>query len=506
MTQPRANATSNATWLAALLAILIGLAASLNALGFHTVTGLLFNTDMLLPVDLLHDVTLGVDVARQFQLPRVPSFFPDLAVMALLRPIWVGWHAPLLAYALLSAAALIVMTARLAARLGGPSWAMCLMVTAALFALLLLPGADWLGLPTPAIFALMPVIHSGSTLLVFAAVLLVLPARRSVRPVLLAALAGLIFLASLSDKLFDVAFVLPCLAALAAVNLVRLRARQPISRPDLAIGMVLVVSVVAGLGAERWLFRVWLVRQPDIPLSLRDLQNWRWDYAARPELWLVAFCLIAGAVLLWRLRHRLEPFLLWLVAASTACLMAFFMLFYVDHDSLRYVQVLFWWLIVLATVQLGRIGARALLVACGGVAGLLVVALLLTPERVLSPPVLRWRDPAASCLQELAAQGRIHQGLAEIWTARGLEISTDWQVPVAQLANTGAVYVWGNNRLFYAQDHRNPTLPARFDFVVMRDMRPQAVRARFGPPGEIVACGPDQVWLYPAGLTLQSAG
>lgn len=506
MTQTNAPASSHANQLAALLAVVIVGLASVNALGFRTVTGLLFNTDMLLPVDLLHDVTLGLDVAQHFQLPRVPSLFPDLAVMGLLQQICDGWRAADFAYAILSQASLVLVTAAVAARLGRLPLAQCAVISAALSALLLALGANGLGLLTPAIFALMPMIHSGSTVLVFAAILLVLPARQAVRPGLLVALGVLCFAASLSDKLFDVAFLLPSISALAAVNMQALLCNQRPARADLALAGVLVASGALSLVVDRWLFHAVLLRQPDIPLGLRDLENWQLSYAARPELWIAGLGLVGGACLLWRMRRLLEPFILWLVLATAACLMAFFLVFYVDRDSLRYLQTMFWWLIVLATMSLGQWPVGRLLASGTAIAALLAVSLLLNPARALSPPVLAWRDPQAACLVQLARAGRIHQGAGEVWTARGLEISTDWQVPVVQVANTGAPYIWGNNQLFYTQDHRNPAQSARFDFIFMRGMKPDAVRARFGPPGEIIACGPDQVWVYPSGLTLQSSG
>ncbi len=62
-----------------------------------------------------------------------------------------------------------------------------------------------------------------------------------------------------------------------------------------------------------------------------------------------------------------------------------------------------------------------------------------------------------------------------------------------QVSAGGQFYYWGNDK------ERARGNAGRYNFIVMRDLDPAKIRARYGVPRKVLQCPTIIVWLYPHG-------
>ena len=476
-----------------------GAAAALFAVGFETaapVGDLFFNSDILLPPALFHDLFRSPLDTLFFELPRVPSLFPDLLATLLLSLVLPNWRVVALCYGALSFAALVLlcgaMTARFAARPFGRSAAVFLSLAAV--ALLGDLAADrardaW-------VFALFAVNHSGSLLCTFGGLLTVRrllagPGRAGTCVLLLA----LVALATLSDRLFIATFAVPAVTGALAFGTGAPRWRQ-----GLAVAAVVVLGCAAGFAADHLMFGSGiLLRQPDLPIDF--LLQWSLLPALvrEPSLYLeLAFVLVTAAVpARWAWRSAEGRFWWAASAMGSAALLGALPLIYSDWSAMRYMQPIWWWPLVALSAALVRAAPRRAPLGTALAAGLATIAFARVRGDLFDVPrVLRWQHPVVACLRPLQAAGTIHEGIAAYWVARAAEASSDWTMPMIQVWGNGRPHPWGNNHRRYTADPDGS--PPRFDYIVIDQLEPDTIRAHFGPPAQRIPCGGTEIWLYPS--------
>ena len=451
---------------------------------------LLFNSDLLLPAALMHNLLHDPGSVAWFQFPRVPSLVPDLLLYLPLSALLPDWRLVLPAYAAVQCALLVWLGGAAVAEFAGSSAAVATvsvlgLATAGMAAALLLdPGG---ALP----MILMPVIHSGPTLLVaLAGLLLVRRALSGTVPGWVVAAIGAV--GTLSDRLFLAAFLAPVLLVWVAgrrdppdpawpAPVLRRMARQA----AIGCGIGIVVDFV--------LFHTVLFRQGIAVPRPRQIGLIPTMLTDPHLLGTAALVLGAAAVpLLWR--SRAPGFLFWwasATAASAACLVLT-PLAYVDTSAVRYAQPTWWWAVLVCAAGLVRAGRR------GGGAALAMGAVGVAAVLHRAPPswdtIARWHDPLADCLGDAADKGLLHAGLAGYWTARVLVASSDWRLTVEQIRPGGVRYVWGNNP--WAATHVPGGGTPRYDYLVLQGLDPDRAERRFGVPDGRLQCPNSAVWRW----------
>lgn len=106
-------------------------------------------------------------------------------------------------------------------------------------------------------------------------------------------------------------------------------------------------------------------------------------------------------------------------------------------------------------------------------------------KRLQAPP------PLEACL---AREGRF-EGLGDYWTAKLLMLMTERRVHIVQVTRGGNLFRWDYNGRWFTEraDSRAAVRP---DFIVMRNLDPNALRTRFGAPARVVDCDGTEIWLY----------
>jgi hypothetical protein len=319
------------------------------------------------------------------------------------------------------------------------------------------------------------------------------------------ALGTITFLGATSDALFMVTFVAPALAALGMECALRSTSRPTGFRLIAAI----VPSAVSGYLGAPWVFPVPTERSAftrfdpeNIPNCLFDVWkhlSLRWHTGLTIQVAIDLLVLVGGFALFWRFPSRLRriapqnvlalTYTLFLVAANWAALLVS------NNFSPRYVYFPLIWPPILAAAFISHLVPRwiwpgrllALSVA------LYAVFLGLHPLPVSPEYVDALRR--ASDLRALAARENLKAGFAEYWRAAITTYISGGTVCLRPMAGT-SFYHWVSN-LQWIQGYGPGSPPPRFRYIVTSQLDPVALRARFGPPDEIVETSlHEPVWIY----------
>lgn len=479
--------------------IVLGAAAvAAGMVSVPTVLDLLVaNADTLLPAAYAENLLHHSATLATFQLPRVPSILPDLALYGGLFAVVPNWRWAAFAYAILSYVGLVLAGGAVVGQMAGVGWrrgaAGLLAVSAA--GLLLQVGT---GAAVGALFyVFVPVVHSGSFILSLAALLMV--RRGLTRPSAgwAAATAVVTALGMLSDKLFFGSFLVPMGAGAIAWAVLRGGSAVPV------LLRVLPAAFGCGIGdgLGTVLFTRWLLREPDMPIEPHVQLALLGAMAQDHYVWLAVGAAGTVVALPW-LWARREPGLAFWWAAGSVTVIGFLgllPLLYADVYATRYVQPVWWWGVMVLTAGLLRLAPRWAIPAAGALAAL-GAAILVPGGHDLAHPgaVLAAGSPVAACLAPLEAQGLIHAGIAHYWDARRIEAMSGWQLQVEPVINGGRIFVWGNNLSDYLHDRSDPAKPPLFDFIIMDRLVAADVRGRFGTPDRVIPCPGTDVWVYAA--------
>lgn len=431
---------------------------------------------------------------HSFQLPRTTSIFPDLLVHGILQWATGSWRLASVVYGWMQLAALIAAAALIIRQITGAPLVLGAAVFAALVAIFF--AVD----PIPAegnITRLRIVIeivaHGGAFLLTLfgAALTCRILTREKVRADswLLFALSAVAYF---SDQLVMFEFGLPVFVALVFVN------RQIDWR---GAALRIVLPIASGFAAAHLLLSFINTQHMSLYHHLSGFAHLARDSSVGVViLWYLPAVVFFLPLLPERIRARILPDYArvparfhWCLGASASVitLVVTVYLAYSDNGGFRYFYSLAWWPIILAAALITYPLSR--LRYSGAFVSGMTLLFLLPQIPHTSPAVLRWTSPIADCLIAHRNEYGLNAGLATYWEARKTEASTNWTLLMEQTARDGSFYYWGNNRKRYQANAEN------FNFLVVKDLDPQLIKARFGSPEKTLQCQGSAIWIYPPG-------
>jgi len=476
-----------------------------------TVIDRVFNSDILLPTSLIWNLWHGPDVWR-FQLPRIPSIFPDLVAYATLDAVLGDFRATIFGYSVFQCIAFAGAAGVVARQVTGAP-----LVHAAAVLLVLIEAVILIDLRSPPILAhfeiFTPVEHFGAFLMSLVAVALAISLLECWRRSLAALLTIACFVAFLSNRIFMFDFVLPFGVAL----LVLLRSGRVDRTRATALAWRTAIGVVAAAGAD-----LLLTRQPNLTVD----QPWShvMNFIAETPGYLHAVQLSAVASVgvpclvfacfpfmnsSWSAapgaaRNRADgsaAFLWSFAAAAIVGTVALGAALYVSAFSYRYLTAaLFWPLIFVAIVALRRGGRIVIGIAWCALLALGAAFAVEARERNFVPGTATWRDALATCLLEQRDRLGLKAGLAQYWLARPATVGTGWTMQIDPIVSEGIPFTWGNNPRSYLKSNQNPARPPDYNFIVADNLDAAKLLQKFGAPARTAPCGPYTLWLYAESL------
>lgn len=486
---PPARALSALTVAAIVTASLALLLAAFSRTPF---TLQFIETDKLLAADWTRHVFVDGYAWQGFQLPRIPSLFPDLAIVVPTQLITGSFRVALFVYAALSMGALLALTGLLVDRMTGVGVVRCatwawLIVLAILVAETIYSGVG------RHFSVLQPLAHGGAFLTSLAALLLAMSMAERRRWWAMPLLLSLCAVTVLSNRIFVFYFVAPIAVAVV------------LTRTAHAASARIIVSVVIGT-LIGWLSAGLLNTQPSLPLAFSDVvgRSARF-FHDMPRSVLVgtmapAVVLLGAAWLARRFAPQPREAAQWrlIVVFATAAMLGSIGLvagfLYEDVGSYRYLAPLIWWPVILGVALVARCCGdwpveRAAVAVCAITAALPFWTGVATPGSLW-----RWRHAAVPCLM---GEG-LRDGLAGYWQARPIKASSEWQLQVDPITPQGDRYLWGNDPADYTRSNFDPAAAPNYRFVVMDDLDAAAIARRMGQPERTLQCGPSTVWIFPA--------
>jgi hypothetical protein len=464
--------------------------------------GSFIDADKLLPADWTRHVFHDGYPWAEFQLPRVPSLFPDLLIFSPVQIVTGSWRAAMFCLAVVLLVGAIggasVIAHRLASTPVGVSVAVCWIIVVPLL-LLEFAYSGW----GRHFMILQPVSHGGSFVVSLGLAPVADALRRRFRSWLAALLFILCSLAVLSDKLFIFSFCIPCAIALWVARVESADRRA-------------ILALVAVASAVGWAGSALIHRQPDFPLRWGTIfpRIGLFIDEISPSIalgTLLPVVLLAASVVLLRRQaidesRRDTALFYWTFAMvailGTIALTATFL--YEDRAAYRYLAAPIWWPTIFlaagAAVVLRR-HARVIVAASCTVTVVAAVFLALSGAAPANS-LWTWQHPLARCL--LAQPGRepLREGLAEYWSARPIEASSEWALQVDPLHFAGDVSYWGNDLASYARSHADRSRPPDYRFIVMQNLDRAAIAARYGSPDHELVCDAGTIWVYAHPLTV----
>jgi hypothetical protein len=472
------------------------------------------NSDSLLAVSFIWDTFNHEHALVGFQLPRIPSIFPDLVMQAAAVAISPSYRWSVFAYGWMQLVLFVLTAAWVAALIGAGSYSRAVSISAILIATVIMADSSVPGGTGTTFYYFLSCTHFGpflASLLASAVAFKLLQDDTPAWAILLFALATL---ALLSNRLLLAAFAVPvCLAALLVAGWTRKAAR-------------VVVTIAASVVAAH-LLDSQINRQPNLAMDWRQsatrLQLFLTETVALvyDHLWVVAACVfvplaIFGAYLLSLARNRraflgreVWPegemakayFCLTAAGAMAAVFSAVALLAYADRGSHRYIAPVLAWPIIFA---IAAVASTSLSRKAAYVVGIVVIVLCagdsLRRGSSITPGTVSWRSPVAVCILANKDRFKLEAGIAEYWLSRPVMFDSGWTLQVNQARNDGVPYIWGNNPYWYTVRFDGRNGRPEYNFVVMERMDPGRVMSRFGEPSARIRCAAGQeIWVYSDG-------
>lgn len=471
------------------------------------------NADSLLAVSFIWDLRQHDHALFGFQLPRIPSIFPDLTIQAAALAVSPTFLWSLFVYAWAQIVLFVLAAGCIAALLTARPYYQCVAVSAVLIAVVVIADTVLPGRTGITFNYFISCIHFGPFLTSLLASAVAWKLLQDWRHSWAALLFGLATLSILSNRLLLVAFAVP--VALAAVLL------------SGRIGNVYrLVALIAASVLAAHLLDTQINRQPNIAIELSmapaRLQLFLTDSLAfiGGHLWVVTLCVFVPmavfgiyflslvpsirALLRGEARSETEmaKVFFWLQAAAAvaAVVSAVALLAYVDHGSYRYLApVMVWPIVFVIAAVLSNALARRTAYALGvGIIALCAGDMVQRGD--VTPGTVSWQSPVADCILANRERFKLRAGIAEYWISRPTMLGSSWTLQVNQSTGDGHPYIWGNNRYWYIKAFDNPNVVPTYNFVVMDRMDPEGVTRRFGDPTERISCpSGEEIWVYADG-------
>jgi hypothetical protein len=470
---------------------------------------LIIQSDSLLPAALVEHFLRHGYALSGFQLPRVPSFVPDMVVYGVVQTISGDWRVAALVYGILApigislAAGWIINAMTRCGFAVGVQLFLPIMIGSLLF-------ASWrfvdLSPDIALLFIVLPVTHGGPFVLsLFAACCVWAELRHSTITRRLA-IPVVTAIGTQSDLLFVTGFVMPMTVAVVRGIWTRVIAPRR--------GTVLLIGMYIGAAVGWWSTRMMFL-QGLPPMRLSSTPNrvrlFVVESITEPTM-IVALCAtmfvcvvaIRPRILMSRLPAAFRPFAdaysFWWTFGASAALIAIGVTaaLYQDVGSYRYAFPMMWWPPILAASAIAPFasGRRSGLstVALVGIAAF--VACRSSYGGFQKPALLAWRSPLEVCLSDASKTLGLRAGLAEYWKARLVAASSDWRMQVGQVTMRGEAYIWGNDPRSYLQDILKANTRPPYNFIIMDRLDAASILERYGKPDHVLDCPSSSVWVY----------
>jgi hypothetical protein len=400
----------------ALLAILIAIAVSLTLSACFWLKGApgILNADGLLPVAFAHELKVHVATIGQFQLPRIPSLFPDLTVYLVLDRLLPDYRLALFGSSVFQVAAFLISAMLVISRATQRPMMVCALAlcfaTGLAFALNEAIGGPQYYHRMFAIFE-----HFGPVCMSMASLFIVLGLASRESRTQWIVLCGFETLALASNKGYAIIFLGPCVAALALEYW-----RDRLSR---AFVLRFVACALAAAVLSMLALRILTLQPtPKVDHDLTHLSKFATDMVGLFIQEPAHAVLLLGPLLHLALLGRIRPLLLkaqpvrlvWTVAClATIGAFALTGLLYGDFGSLRYLTAAVYWPLVFIALDLALWASmsryRSFMLGA-------VTALCFGGLGFSAVPAARafhgWRSPLADCLLENKEAFGLRDGLA----------------------------------------------------------------------------------------------
>jgi hypothetical protein len=465
----------------------------------------LINSDQLFTAALAWDLLHHADAWSGFQQPHSPAFVPELLIHWIVQALTGNWRVAMAAFVLVLVVWLMAIMTWIVGRIAGPfdnggrtaaTLAVVLIASPVLIiAVLGQSGSNDHGsVLFPWLFFTQPNSHGGTFLLGLTAAAI---ASRSVqRSTAAGPLCVLLIacVASASDQLFLIFFLLPVTAALLGVALVHPPQRRNVACLLAGAWAGAAFGAVCTTGIDRQ-----YMPTPTPASMLEHVSRFLTNLPHHPAV-LIA---IVGLTSALAIGVRRQGPRLWLAgfwplfaAGSAAASVALTMIMYGDVGTFRYMHPLLWWTVILMAAAVaprlgevtGRVRASYLVAVC--IAGGLLLSGPAAGWHV--PRLLTWTSPLATCLRGAG----LRAGLAEYWTARLTSAASDWDLQVDQIESSGNAMIWGNDRLWFIHDIHDVARRPDYRFIVIDGLPEDRITALYGHPDRKMPCASATVWVY----------
>ncbi len=434
------------------------------------------DADLVVPGTFFWDILHRAGAWGAFELPRIPSFFPDLLVFGVGQLATGSWKFGYFFYGLVAFTTLILMAGRIIQSQSEGGLARGCMAFL-LWALPILAVELWPGTPAEAAihtWIFRPISHGGMFVLSLAALGLALGNLNRLRwyllvPLFLASVLGLV-----SDLLILSNFVGPLCVAMGYFSW-----RRSVRPANCAVVAATVAAALAvGLAIDHAMPRqsvshllIWsdipshaaaFLVSPFYPLGVDA------PFAILLGLGLPLSGLVLGCprpLSRDRVIH-VEPATFWWIAGTVGVLGSVLVtaLMYAEVHSYRYAEALLWWPVIMVSSVVNRrvrVGSRFY----PAVPFAAMTASLIALAGFHKPALFAADDPLLSCIQD---QPGLEAGLGGLNYANYLLAESDWSVQMEVLFDPdgGAFHIL-NDPYWYLHDRRDPSRPPPFNFIVM---------------------------------------
>jgi len=487
------------------------------------------SSDNVMPYVMFDDVFhRGIGLGG-FLLPESPFYFPDTALAWLVYALTGGLLPAVTAYAWISSTIFVLLMRALLfrAQIGADlraraAWLVMLGLWLAICLLGVRTGLGWFGQFHAGIF--FPCNHSGALLGLLAGFAIVFGDKAKAGAGSIAALTLLCVCLLLSDRLFEVQFILP------ALGYCGYRYRASRQRWHLHAAIVLLALLV---GAEllRWLFPsdtmrwVAALANADADFQIGGDPTMRIAAAAALARMTAGFAQIAAAdpattlielaaltCATWlpiaallrnsadkELRNRAILATVVLVAVLAPLVASVVLGRHIALHAFRYCQTTIMLLLPLSLLVADRFGRSAASVRAASVFGAIAALLIPTIIDASRSALYAHEHDQETCLRELATTRRMKFGVAEFWHA--LEMTAHFpSTPVTAPLGVDAgprMSMVTNIGWFGALAARPDAMPS-LDFVDEYSYAPELLDQVFGAPAQRVKCPRSTYRLYAA--------
>lgn len=455
------------------------------------------HSDSLVPVAWAYDAIHFPHTLSEFQLPRIPSFVPDLAGFLPIFLLAADFRIALFLYGVLQSGLIFWSSSIIVSNLTQRGFALsaAMVVTTFLIAESIALYEPYF-MPHHTIFRIME--HSGSLVMVLLCTAIF---QRLLKDPTARHWTGLFLFSTLavtSNKIFLLTFVAPiCLATLYLRVARSVSARffwQIVIFMGVAILSGLTLSLlpptqmtppVSGISSRISLFVV--------ELSAYFARVW-WPYVPLFLIPLLSLLFMPKLFPNWLSQPQVKC--VWMIATIGVVLqLAFCAAFFVDVYSMRYLPVAFYWPIIFlagaATKMMPRDALRYMLTLSFLSCTIMGVTVAKAASHWPVP-----HDELAECLLQNRNSWGLRSGLAGYWVARPAVVGSSWKLQIAQIFD-GKYYHWGDNLYWLRHSFNDIAAPPEFNYVVLDEFNSaERIRNRYGSPNRIESCGEYPIWIY----------